>query len=195
MERLLNYAWGGSECRLSEEQARELTEHLSKYLCSTTGAVCTRVLKRFEVEYSLGGVQHVLHRLGFVYKKTKRVPGKADAEAQRTFVKKLEHLLAQKNAQNPVYFVDGTHPVHNAEPAYGPILKGKEKQIRANTGRMRLNLNGTLNAETHQVVIREDDTINAQSTIGLFQQLEELNPKAKKIRSLWNPCKTFRRMK
>lgn len=192
MERLLNDDWGGSKRRLSEGQEQELVEYLGEHLCSTTSEVCTWVLKHFGVQYSLRGMQHVLHRLGFVYKKTKRVPGKADAKAQRVFVKKLERLLAQKNAKDPVYFSDGTHPVHNSEPAYGWILRGKEKQIRANTGRMRLNLNGALNAETHEVVIREDDTINAQSTIRLFQQLEELHPKAEKIYVVLDNARYYR---
>lgn len=101
----------------------------------------------------------------------------------------MERLLAQKNAKDPVYFSDGTHPVHNSEPAYGWIVRGEEKQIRANTG---LNLNGALNAETHEVVIREDDTINAQSTIGLFQQLEELHPNAEKIYVVLDNARYYR---
>ena len=77
--------------------------------------------------------------------------------------------------------MDGTHPLHNSEPAYGWILKGKEKEIPANTGRKRVNLNGALNAETQQVVVIEDSTIDAESTVELLKQLEALHPKAEKI--------------
>ncbi len=34
----------------------------------------------------------VLRRLGYVYKKPKLVPGKADATAQETFLKEYENL-------------------------------------------------------------------------------------------------------
>jgi len=181
LERLLNDDWGGSERRLTEEEEATLTEYLSEHLCSTTTEVCEFVKREFGVEYSLRGMQCVLARLGFVYKKTKRVPGKADAEKQKKFVEEYEKLKATKGEDDPIYFLDGTHPLHNSEPAYGWILKGKEKEIRANTGRKRVNLNGALNAETLEVVVREDGTIDAESTLNLLKTLEELHPKAQKI--------------
>lgn len=181
LERLLNDDWGGSERRLTEAEERALTEYLSTHQCSTTSEVCAYVKKEFEVEYRLRGMQHVLARLGFVYKKTKRVPGKADAERQREFVKQYEKLKATKKKDDPIYFMDGTHPHHNSEPAYGWILRGKEKEIPANTGRKRVNLNGALNAETLQVIVREDGTIDAESTVNLLKTLEALHPKAEKI--------------
>lgn len=181
LERLLNDDWGGSERMLTEVEEAAFITHLSEHLCSTTAEVCEYVKSEFGIEYSLRGMQHVLARLGFVYKKTKRVPGKADAEKQRKFVKQYEKLKATKGEDDPIYFMDGTHPLHNSEPAYGWILKGKEKEIPANTGRKRVNLNGAVNAETHRVVVREDATIDAQSTVELLKQLEALHPKAGKI--------------
>jgi transposase len=181
MERLLNDDWGGSERRLSEEQELKLAGYLENHLCHTTSEVSEYVLEQFGVEYSTRGMQQVLSRLGFVYKKTKAVPGKADAKKQKDFVKQYEKLKSEKNPEDPIYFVDGTHPLHNSQPSYGWILRGKEKQIPSNTGRKRVNLNGALNAETLKVVVRQDPSINAQSTISLFKQLEKLHPKAEKI--------------
>jgi transposase len=166
---------------LSEEQEVQLVEYLDNHLCHTTSEISEYVLEEFGVEYSMRGMQHVLSRLGFVYKKTKAVPGKADAKKQKNFVKQYEKLKSEKNEEDPIYFVDGAHPLHNSQPSYGWILRGKEKQIPSNTGRKRVNLNGALNAETHKVVVRQDSSINAQSTISLFKQLEKLHPKAEKI--------------
>ena len=192
MERLLNDDWGGSESRLSEEQEVELIEYLDDHLCHTTSEVSEYVLERFGVEYSLRGMQHVLSRLGFVYKKTKHVPGKADERKQKEFVKQYEKLKAEKDKDDPIYFVDGAHPLHNSQPAHAWILRGKEKQIPSNTGRKRVNLNGAVNLENHKVVVREDVSINAQSTISLFKQLERLHRKAKKIYVICDNARYYR---
>ncbi|MDC0358893.1 IS630 family transposase, partial [Oligoflexia bacterium] len=192
MDRLLDDDWGGSERRLSEEEERELVAHLDEHLCSTTSEVSEYIIERFGVEYSVRGVRHVLSRLGFVYKKTKAVPGKADAKKQQAFVKRYRQLKAKKDAQDPIYFVDGTHPVHNSQPANGWILRGKAKQIQSNTGRKRVNLNGALNVETLRVIVREDPSVNAQSTVSLLKQLEKLHPKAKKIYVILDNARYYR---
>ena len=68
-------------------------------------------------------------------------------------------------ADDKLYFLDGVHPQHNSMPAYGWLEKEKTREIRSNSGRQRLNLNGALNLKDYEVVIREDDSINAQSTL------------------------------
>ena len=80
-----------------------------------------------------------------------------------------------------IYFLDGVHPQHNTIAAGGWIKKGKEKQLQSNTGRKRVNLNGALDPETHEVIIRADNTLNSQSTIELFKMIEANNPQARKI--------------
>ncbi len=55
----------------------------------------------------------------------------------------------------------GVHPTHNVQPAYGWIEKGVRKEIPANTGRARLNLSGSIDMITHNVVIQEDQALNA----------------------------------
>ena len=44
--------------------------------------------------------------------------------------------------------------------------------IASNTGRRRINLNGAIDSESHEVIIRDDESINAQSTIKLLQEIE-----------------------
>jgi transposase len=192
LDRLLDDDWGGSERRLSEEQEKKLVQYLDEHLCSTTLEVSEYIAERFGVHYSMRGVRHVLSRLGFVYKKTKAVPGKADAQRQRAFVKRYRRLKSRKDPRDPIYFMDGTHPLHNSQPANGWILRGKEKQIPSNTGRKRVNLNGALNVETHKIVVREDLSVNAQSTVSLLKQLEKLHPKANKIYVVLDNARYYR---
>jgi len=53
---------------------------------------------------------HLLHRLGFVYKKTRLVPSRADKEKQEAFVKKYEEIKATKEKDDKIYFIDAVHP-------------------------------------------------------------------------------------
>ena len=45
----------------------------------------------------------------------------------------------------------------------------------------RLNINGVIDCNELSAIVRYDDTINAQSTIKLFQQIELQNPGARRI--------------
>jgi transposase len=68
--------------------------------------------------------------------------------------------------------MDGVHPSHNSKPSWGWIEKGKERQIKTNTGRKRVNINGIYCPEDHEVVFREEERINADATIALLSDLE-----------------------
>lgn len=166
---------------LSQEQCSELKTHLNQVIHLNAQSIVAYVAKTFGVKYTPEGLTHLLHRLGFVYKKTKLVPGKADPEKQKAFIETYHQLKEQKGLHDRIYFVDGVHPNHNAMPAYGWIAKGVIKEIPTNTARQRINLNGAIDISDFDLVIREDPTLNAQSTIALFKQIEEKNPPAEAI--------------
>lgn len=82
--------------------------------------VCAFVQRTFEVDYTPNAMTKLLKRLDFVYKKPKCVPAKADAAVQEQFAKEtLLPLMAQANADTPLYFVDGMHPSYTAHPGFG----------------------------------------------------------------------------
>ncbi len=58
--------------------------------------------------------------------------------------------------------MDGVPAMHNSQPGYGWIKKGKEAILKTNTGRQRVNINGVNDIENQKVVIRKDERINAQ---------------------------------
>ncbi|TLD42153.1 MAG: Transposase [Candidatus Jettenia ecosi] len=115
---------------------------------------------------------HALYRLGFVYKKTTPVPGKANPQAQQEFLAQYQHLKETKLPSEKIFFIDGVHPHYNSPPAYSWIEKGTTKELPTNTGRERINLNGALDTETHEIILREDKSIHAQSTIDLLKELQ-----------------------
>jgi transposase len=73
------------------------------------------------------------------------------------------------------FLKDGVHPTHNVQPQYGWILKGTDKEIRTNTGRQRVNINGALCFHTLDVIYREDQTINRLSTLNLLEQIRSVH--------------------
>jgi len=66
-------------------------------------------------------------------------------------------------------------------PSYGWLPKGEETKLKSNTGRKRVNLSGALDADTHEIVVQEDERLNAESTIALFKKIERMNPTATTI--------------
>jgi transposase len=168
-------AFRGSVCALDAAQLAVLDAHLQTHLYQTAKAVAGWVRDTFEVDYTESGMTALLHRLGYVYKKPKVIPGKADPEAQRAFLEQYEQLKQDKGEEDPIYFMDATHPQHNPVVACGWIKRGEEHAVRTNSGRQRVNINGAIDLERLEPVVRFDDTINADSTLALFEELERVN--------------------
>lgn len=171
----------GSYSKLSESEIVSLCAHIEDNLYATVEEIICYVQKAYQVSYSVSGMTDLLHRKGFVYKKAKIIPGKSDVKKQQAFVKSYKELKAQKAESDPIYFCDGVHPTHNTESLYCWIKKGKEKELRSNTGRQRLNINGAIDIETKEVLCRYDDTLNAQSTVKLLKEVVEKHPLSSKI--------------
>ncbi len=174
-ELLRNFYVGGT-CKLTETQLAQLTEHLENTLYLTAKEICAFVKKTFKVKYTPKGMTSLLHLLNFTYKKPKHIPGKADMEAQKAFIKGYKKLRKNKAPEDKIYFMDGVHPLHNSQPAYGWIRKSQDMVLKANTGRQRLNLNGAYNLEDHEVIIQETEMVNAQSTVDLLSEMLRKQP-------------------
>jgi transposase len=168
---LLNMAYRGSDCELDASQLAILDEHLRTHVYLTAKDVAAWVADTFGVAYTASGMTALLHRLGFVYKKPKLVPGKADRQAQEAFLAEYEKINQNKGESDVVVFMDAVHPQHNPVLGYGWIKRGEDAEVPSNTGRRRLNINGAVDLERLEPVVRFDETIDAESTIRLFEQL------------------------
>jgi transposase len=165
-----NYVAGISYLSVSETE--ELNKHLENNMYTNTKAICNYIEKKYGVIYTTQGVHRLLKRLNFVYKKTKHLPGKGDLEKQKAFEVQYHSLKANKRKVDEIYFMDGVHPLHNSILCNGWIKKGTEKAIKSNTGRDRLNINGACNVAKGEVIIHTDLSVNAQSTICLFDKMQ-----------------------
>lgn len=175
--------------KLKSAQEAQLKAELRQSLYISSQEVVDYVEHAFNISYTCEGMVKLLHRLGFVYKKTKPVPCKADPAQQQEFVEEIQKLLTGLDTNEVVYFNDAVHPQHNTRPDYGWILQGEDFEMPANPGRKRVNINGALNAhDVTDVVVREDETINAQSTVRLWEAQHEKHPG----KTIFNICDNAR---
>lgn len=172
---------GGSQEKLSKNQSEKLEFHLEKHTYLYVKDIVAYVEAVIGISYTARGLRNWLRRHGFSYKKPAVVPGKANKEQQKKWLVEYDKLRQELPADETICFIDGVHPTHNVQPAYGWIKRGIRKEIPANTGRSRINLSGSIDVITHAIVIQEDLTLNADSTIRFFQKIEEAYPNKRKI--------------
>lgn len=165
--------YSGKDCALDEIQRQRLCEELDSNIYLTCQAVIVFVEKTFCIQYSVSGMRDLLHRLGYEFKKPKLVPGDPDKQAQEDFMQYYESFMEAKDPGVEVVFVDAVHPEHNTMAAYGWIKRGEKRHLKTNSGRQRLNLHGAINVETLDMTVIESDTVDKDSTLQLFEILEQ----------------------
>lgn len=168
----------GSFCRLSDQDLEQLKTHLSEVTYLSVISIAHYIEKTYGVRYAISGLTKVLHRLGFVYKKPDLSPGRVDVAKQLEFLQQFEEI---RRSGDPVYSMDGCHPQHNSMPQYGWILKGHTKTLPSNSGRQRLNIQGAVNLDTHDLISSVHETLDKQSTVTLLKKIERAHPQEQKI--------------
>lgn len=167
---------------LSLQQFQPVDFAVPQGLYPTAREVGDYIFGEFGVDYSDSAVRAILTKLDFVHQQITPVPPKADAQQQVEFVEAFEALLENLPQDTVVYFTDATHPTHNTQPNKAWIKKGQQKLIPANAGRKRVNLNGAVNAlDPCEAVVVDSETVNAQSTIALYEKLLANNPGKKLV--------------
>ena len=172
---------GGSVEKLSMEQSKLLAEHLKIHIYLYVKDIIAYVQSKMKITYTVPGMRNWLVRHGFSYKKPAIVPGKANAEQQQAWIDEYAKLRQGLPEDETICFMDGVHPTHNVQPAYGWIQTGVRKELRANSGRSRLNLSGAIDIINHKVLIQEDTTLNAEATINFLKKVEIAYPTKKRI--------------
>ena len=166
----------------SAAQERALCAHVDACVPLTSKEVCAFVDQAFGIVYTPNAMTKVLKRLGYVHKKPKCVPAKADEAAQRRFVADvLEPLMRAASAAQPLYFVDATHPAYTGRPAHGWMRKGATRELKSNHGRVHLNINGALCWHDRTIVHRQEEKITSAAMIALFEKIAARHPRATAI--------------
>lgn len=181
-EGLLDLKYTGRPAKLTSQQCDELKTYLDTVTHLTAKAIVEYIQQKYGIIYARKGVMDLLHRLGFVYKKPKLMPGSPDPLKQEAFIRSYESLKENLEENDEIVFLDSVHPQHNARAGYGWILKGKTKELPTNTGRHRLNITGALNVKKMDIVTRWDqEKVNTYSILHVLLDLRKAYPKARHI--------------
>lgn len=177
-------AYVGHAAVLDDAQVAELSAELSGRVYLTAVAVCGFVATRFGLAYTPHAMARLLGRLGYVWKRPKVVPAKADPAAQRAFLDEVLLPLmtaAEADPATPLLFVDATHPAYDAHPAQGWIRRGETATLKSNHGRANVTLNGALSWPAREVITREAELITGAEMVAFFEQIEARYPMARCI--------------
>ena len=147
---------GGSEEKLSKEQSEKLEAHLKVYTYLYTKEIAAYVKVTFGISYTVRGMNNWLKRHDFSYKKPAIVPGKVNKVKQQQWLDAYNQLTEMLPKDETICFIDGVHPTHNVQPAFGWIKKGVRKEIPANAGRSRINISGCIDILSHKILVKED---------------------------------------
>jgi transposase len=183
---------GGSIEKLSLLQSKQLIEHLKVYTYLYVKDIIPYVQIEMGVTYTVPGMREWLHRHGFSYKKPAVVPGKANAKRQQEWIDEYNKLKQELPKDETICFMDGVHPTHNVQPAYGWIQTGIRKEILTNTGRSRVNLSGAIDVINHNILVQEDKMLNAAATISFLKKIESAYPTKRCIHLFCDNARYYR---
>ncbi len=99
--------------KLTHEQNEQVHAYVGANICHTSLQVLNFIKDKFGVIYKPDSVIVLLHRLGFVYKKTKLIPSKADLAQQELFIEEFRKKEQNLSSDELILFGDGVHPRRN----------------------------------------------------------------------------------
>lgn len=172
---------GGSTSKLNLKQTARLMAHLEAKLYVYVADICRYVAQVFGVEYTISGMTKWLKQHGFSYKHPKEVPAKADIQKQAEFIETYLELVDSTPREEPIVFMDSTHPTMATKVACGWIKKGKNKPIAQTASRTRVNVMGAVELTEMKVTSCCPEYVNAETTVAFLHQLKAAYPSAPKL--------------
>lgn len=188
----LSTANGGSDSKLSDNETRELTDHLQEITYLYVKDICHFVREQYGKEFTVSGMTKWLNAHDFCYKKPHAVPAKADREQQKIFIQYYNRLKRKAGNKEPIYFADSVHPQHQTQLAYGWILKGERKEIATTAYQKRLNFIGGICLDGHRFIYRQVDKVNAVGICDFLWQLRKAHPGKYRIHVIWDNARYHR---
>ena len=165
-----------SFCQMSEVRA-----YVHSKFVGSSVEIRKFIVDTFSVTYSASGACKLLQRINLSHKQLTQLPGKISHAQQAPFIEKYTKILAELTENQEIVFIDAVHPQHNTTTAKVWTEKGVCRYIPSNTGRDRLNINGAYNPYTADIICHTAETINAESTIELLEQISAFYPNKTEI--------------
>lgn len=168
---------GGSEGKLTQEQVARLRAVLAACDVPTAKTAVQKVKGIFGIEFSRSGMTDWLKRNRFSFKKSEPAPAKADPLAQAEFIDQYRSLKDGLPEGEVVLFLDAAHPTMATKLGYGWSIKGERKIVATTAGKTRVNVIGTLNAQTLKLVTTFPATVNSETLAEHFVRLRRSYPR------------------
>lgn len=173
---------GGSSGFLSEKQTEELVAHLTENLYQHTYQIADYIENCWGIRYSIPGLNKLLHRIGFTYKKPKGRPYKADSAKQAVFIKAYKRLKNKITPEEKIVFIDAVHPTQATKLSHGWIKKGATVEVPTTASRTRINLIGAIELGNLEKTVTADyERVNMESVKDFFRKLRERYPNKIKL--------------
>lgn len=166
-------ARGGSASKLDKLQTEELIAYLQKTTYLYVKEICKYVKTQYTIDYTRSGMTLWLKEHGFVYKQPVKIPGKLDPQKQESFIKEYASLKASLTEDEELYFLDAVHPEFQSKAVYGWIRTGETKTLPTTSAQYRMHFVGALALKDMKVFVREYETVDAESVIKFFRELEQ----------------------
>ena len=170
---------GGSEGKLTQEQADRLRAILVTCDVPTAQTAVEKAKSLLGITFSLSGMTDWLKRNRFSFKKSEPTPAKADSQAQAKFIDKYRDLKNDLPEGEVILFLDAAHPTMATKLGYGWSTKGERKIVATTAGKTRVNVIGTLNAQTLKLVTTYPATVNSETLAEHFTRLRRSYPQTR----------------
>jgi transposase len=167
---------GGNGSKLTEQQEQEISKYIEDNLFCSSAIIQDHIFTTYQIYYSISGMVKLLHRLGFTYKKPTLVPDKLDPTKQDQWLQQYFELEQQaQNDGDIILFGDACHPTHNtiAHSCWQKVGKDNTKEIKAKTGRDRVNIMGCYGLYNQQAILKQFETINANSILDFIKKVQQ----------------------
>lgn len=183
VELLLEDNYESNNYKMTKEQEQLVIKYVDNNNVQSSKQVCNYVKKTFDIDYTESGMTKTLKRLGFSYKKPKRISCKVDPISQENFIFNYKCLMESLKEKESVYFVDASGFEYNTKIDYGWIRRGKKtKHIKTTSGRKKINVNGAYNPITKEVItIEQESSMTTKSNIDLIEKIISYNKNKKRI--------------
>lgn len=163
---------GGSDSKLDESQTEELIAHLEAHTYHHVHEIILFIKDKWDISFSIPGMNKWLHRHAFSYKKPKGFPYKANPKLQEEFITQYEKLKEEVGVDEPILFMDAVHPTQATKLSYGWIRTGQTKHVETTGTRTRLNIVGAIQlGNIAEAITAQYETINGESIIDFMTKL------------------------
>ena len=136
-----------------------------------------RTSGKFGAENSRSGARRMLRRPGFAWHWSNSLSRQAGEAAQVAFVKCCESLINGLKPFERVVLADAAHPERQIRPVPVWFPAKDLTAARAMSEHQRMNIRGSPELESMQIVREEGETVNAETARALFENVEQAWPR------------------